>query len=87
MTFISSHLRGFRSKQIPLAFGTFNILNTEQHRKKSKKQMPDFFFTFIEVWLVYNIAFLSESHSVMSNSMIPWTIQSREFSRPEYWSR
>ena len=28
----------------------------------------------------------SESCSVMSNSVIPWTIQSMEFSRPEYWS-
>ena len=29
---------------------------------------------------------LSESHSVVSNSVTPWTIQSMEFSRPEYWS-
>ena len=28
----------------------------------------------------------SESHSVMSDSATPWTIQSMEFSRPEYWS-
>ena len=28
----------------------------------------------------------SESCSVMSNSVIPRTIQSMEFSRPEYWS-
>ena len=26
----------------------------------------------------------SESHSVVSDSVIPWTIQSMEFSRPEY---
>ena len=26
-----------------------------------------------------------ESRSVMSDSAIPWTIQSLEFSRPEYW--
>ena len=30
--------------------------------------------------------FLSESHSVMSNAVIPWTRQSIEFSSPEYWS-
>ena len=28
-----------------------------------------------------------ESHSVMSDSEAPWTIQFMEFSRPEYWSR
>ena len=28
----------------------------------------------------------NESCSVMSNSATPWTIQSMEFSRPEYWS-
>ena len=27
----------------------------------------------------------SESRSVLSDSVIPWTIQSMEFSRPEYW--
>ena len=27
-----------------------------------------------------------ESHSVMSDCATPWTIQSMEFSRPEYWS-
>ena len=28
----------------------------------------------------------SESHSVVSDSATPWTIQSMEFYRPEYWS-
>ena len=28
----------------------------------------------------------SESRSVMSDSVTPWTMQSMEFSRPEYWS-
>ena len=28
----------------------------------------------------------SESRSVASNSATPWTIESGEFSRPEYWS-
>ena len=28
----------------------------------------------------------SESSSVVSDSVIPWTIQSMEFSRPEFWS-
>ena len=28
----------------------------------------------------------SESHSVVSDSATPSTIQSMEFSRPEYWS-
>ena len=28
----------------------------------------------------------SESRSVMSDSATPWTIQSMDFSRPEYWS-
>ena len=28
----------------------------------------------------------SESSSVVSDSVIPWIIQSMEFSRPEYWS-
>ena len=27
-----------------------------------------------------------ESCSVVSNSVTPWSIQSIEFSRPEYWS-
>ena len=29
--------------------------------------------------------FVCESHSVMSDFATPWTIQSTEFSRPEYW--
>ena len=28
----------------------------------------------------------SETHSVVSDSATPWTIQCIEFSRPEYWS-
>ena len=28
----------------------------------------------------------SEIHSVVSNSVIPWAMQTKEFSRPEYWS-
>ena len=28
----------------------------------------------------------SGSHSVVSDSVTPWTIESMEFSRPEYWS-
>ena len=28
----------------------------------------------------------SESHSVVSDSETPWTMQSMEFSSPEYWS-
>ena len=28
----------------------------------------------------------SESHSVISDSVTPWTLPSIEFSRPEYWS-
>ena len=28
----------------------------------------------------------SQSHSVVSDSATPWTIESMEFSRPEYWS-
>ena len=33
-----------------------------------------------------NYPYESESHSVMSDSVTPCTIQSIEFSRPEYWS-
>ena len=29
---------------------------------------------------------VNKSHSVMSDSATPWTIQSMEFSRSEYWS-
>ena len=32
------------------------------------------------------ISFESESCSFVSDSATPWTIQSVEFSRPEYWS-
>jgi len=32
------------------------------------------------------LALWSESHSVVSDSETPWTIQSMEFFRPEYWS-
>ena len=28
----------------------------------------------------------SESHSVVSDFVTPWTMESMEFSRPEYWS-
>jgi len=29
----------------------------------------------------------SENHSVVSDSANPWTIESMEFSRPDYWNR
>ena len=29
----------------------------------------------------------SENHSVMSDYVTQWTLQSMEFSRPQYWSR
>ena len=29
---------------------------------------------------------INESHLIVSNSVTPRTIQSMEFSRPEYWS-
>ena len=35
---------------------------------------------------VYTDISESERCLVMSNSATPWTIQSMEFSRPEYWS-
>ena len=46
---------------------------------------------FIEVFADFCFMILdyeseSESHSVVSDSATPWTIQSMEFSRPEYWS-
>ena len=37
-------------------------------------------------WLDRLNGHVSESHLVMSDSATPWTIQSMEFSRPEYWS-
>ena len=36
------------------------------------------------MWKLAFIKHLGESRSVMSNSVTPWTIQSTEFSRPEY---
>ena len=39
--------------------------------------------------ILFNIFYrkwINESHSVVSDSAIPWTILSMEFSRPEYWS-
>ena len=42
------------------------------------------------IWFVIfyfcNFVNESESHSVMSDSVTPWTLQSMEFSRPEYWT-
>ena len=35
---------------------------------------------------ILNEASESESCSAVSNSVTTWTIQSMEFSRPEYWS-
>ena len=32
------------------------------------------------------VIMIVKSHSVVSDSVIPWTIQSMELSRPEYWS-
>ena len=32
------------------------------------------------------VIMIVKSHSVVSDSVTPWTIQSMEFSRPEYWS-
>ena len=36
--------------------------------------------------LIFIIILKSEICSVVSDFVIPWTIQSMEFSRPEYWS-
>ena len=36
--------------------------------------------------LIFIIILKSEIFSVMSDFVIPWTIQSMEFFRPEYWS-
>ena len=33
-----------------------------------------------------DLKYIRESHSVMSNSLLPHGLQSMEFSRPEYWS-
>ena len=35
---------------------------------------------------MYSYRWVSESRSVMSDFVTPWTVQSMEFSRPEYWS-
>ena len=35
---------------------------------------------------VFCIASESESHSVVSDSVTPWTTRSMDFSRPAYWS-
>ena len=37
------------------------------------------------IWLIH-FESESESRSVVSDSATPWTIQSMEFSRSEYWS-
>ena len=42
---------------------------------------------YLSVYLyLYQTKHESESCSVLSNSAIPWPIQSMEFSSPEYWS-
>ena len=41
----------------------------------------------ILIYLLRKLIVICENCSVMSNSVTPWTIQSMEFSRPEYWSR
>ena len=43
------------------------------------------FFVARSYW---SLTLEGESHSIVSDSLLtPWTIQSMEFSRPEYWSR
>ena len=39
-----------------------------------------------DIILPTKVCVVSESHSIMSNSVTPWTVQFMEFSRPEYWS-
>ena len=51
-----------------------------------------FFFHIVSVYVAMVFTFYcleneSESHSVMSDSATPCTLQSLEYSRPEYWSR
>ena len=43
---------------------------------------------FIQQYIVYIIVFVSESKSCSHVQLFstPWTIQSMEFSRPEFWS-
>ena len=45
---------------------------------------------YLEYWFhstpSLKVLVISESHSVVSNSVTPWTVQSMEFFRPEYWN-
>ena len=48
---------------------------------------PLFFrFFFHDFLFLRKFSYESESHSLVSDSAAPWSIQSMELSRPEYWS-
>ena len=51
---------------------------------KAREVQKNIYFCFIDYAKAFDC--MSESHSVVSDSATPWTIQSLEYSRPEYWS-
>ena len=64
-------------------------LNTHIQKKKRKTMTLNSYQVKIFISLLamdLNIS-ESESHSVVPDSATPYTIQTMEFSRPEYWSR
>ena len=59
------------------------IITAEEKEKKEQKGVAK---TTPHTHKKKNPICESESHSVMSDSATPWTLQPMEFSRPEYWS-
>ena len=70
---------------------TINTTNKRQmvirgSRSDARRRTPLNYSIFQQRMQILSLIMRSESHSVMSDSEMPWTIQSVEFSRPEYWS-
>ena len=70
---------------------TINTTNKRQmvicgSRSDARRRTQLNYSIFQQRMQILSLIMRSESHSVMSDSEMPWTIQSVEFSRPEYWS-
>jgi len=64
---------------------TSTYIHTHMEYKHTNTYAYTHIHTNTHIYIQTHIS-MSDSCSVMSDSETPWTIQSMEFSRPEYWS-
>ena len=80
----------FNINQLDTPYQQKEEQKSHDHLNKCKKPSDIFQFPFMikiqQIWYRRTMSEVSESCSIMSNSVIPWTRKSMEFSSPEYWS-